>query len=128
MRFPSAGLAFALILSGAACASRASSLAWERTVQEVAAKPGQEVVNFDFPFRNTGGAAVTIVSAEGSCRCLAVEVPAPTVASGAEGHVLVAFSVGGARAVQEKSVTVVTDEPGRVPVTLVLRVAPPATG
>jgi hypothetical protein len=127
-KFRFLGMAPAVLLFCAAPPASAADLAWERTSLEIRAEPGQRVANFHFPFRNTGRRAVTLVSVEASCRCLAVDVSRMTCGPGDKGDVLVAFSVGSTQATQEKSVTVTTDEPGAGPVRLVLRVAPSAAG
>lgn len=84
------------------------------------------MVMFDFPFRNDGDRAVTLVSVDTSCRCLSVDIPRKIYAPGETGDLRVAFAVGGGTGLLEKSVTVTTDEARAEPVRLVLRVTVPA--
>jgi|CZKI01.1.fsa_nt_gi hypothetical protein len=107
--------------------SPAEGLVWERTCIRITAQPGQRVINVDFPFRNEGGRTVALVSIETSCRCLAADVSRNTYNPGERGVVVAAFSVGNQKGSQEKSITVVTDEPDAKPVRLLLFVDIPGS-
>ena len=113
---------FALFVLGAAPRSPASGLAWERESASVAVGSGQGVVRVSYPFQNAGDRAVTVVSIETSCRCLAAEIKKLRYAPGEKGELTVAFSVGNQKGILEKSVTVATDDPGDKAVRLVLHV------
>jgi Protein of unknown function (DUF1573) len=106
-------------------AAAAGGLAWERTTIDAAAKPGERAVSFEFRFENRGGRPVTLISAEASCRCVAVDAPLKAFGPGEKGVLRAAFSVGPGRGVQVQSITVTTDEPGASPVELTLRMAYP---
>ena len=115
----------ALALPSTASPARAAGLAWARTSVEVTARPGQRVVDFEFPFQNNGEKPVTLVSIEASCRCLAVNGTRKTYGPGEKGVVGAAFAVGEKPGVREESITVKTDEPDAKPVELLLRVNVP---
>ena len=105
--------------------ARAAGLEWTRTSIEATARPDQRVISFAFPFENKGERPVTLVSAEASCRCVAVDVSRRTYGPGEKGAVGAAFSVGAQPGVKDETITVVTDEPGAKPVVLFLRVVVP---
>jgi hypothetical protein len=117
-------------LMGAASQALADGLKWECDSLEATAQPGQRVVHVQFPFRNAGDKAVSIVSLETSCRCTSAYTLKKSYAPGEKDVVGVDFTVGGWTGVVDKEVTVTTDGPEAKPVVLSLRVtilpAPPA--
>jgi hypothetical protein len=125
------GIACGLLAVALACATPAASageLAWERTRIDAAAKPGQRVVNFEFRFENKGNGPVVMLSAEASCRCVAVNVPLKAYGPGERGVLRAAFSVGIDRGAREQSITVTTNEAKAKPVELILRVTVSGAG
>lgn len=110
-----------VLLLFASAPLQAAGLVWATTTLQADAAPGARVVTFDFPFRNDGVGAVTLVSVDTSCRCLSVDLARATYAPGEKGDLRVAFSVGNQTGLLEKSVTVTTDEDRAIPVRLVLR-------
>ncbi len=123
---PAGRLILSLVLAASPCL--AAGLQWERQSIEATAQPGQKVVQVEFPFRNTGDRAVTILSVETSCRCTSADTSKKTYAPGERDAVSVDFAVGGWTGVVDKDVTVTTDGPESKPVVLSLRVTilPPA--
>jgi hypothetical protein len=93
----------------------------------VAAKPGQDVLYMSFPFRNTGKAAVAVVSVEPSCRCVAAQADKASYAPGEKGTVEASFSVVGQTGVAEKTILVTSDDAPLNPVRLEIRVDIPQT-
>jgi hypothetical protein len=100
-----------------------AALEWERTLQEFRSSPAQESVRAGFPFKNTGSTTVTIVTIRSSCGCTAAQLQKRQYAPGESGEIVAEFRFGGRRGMQEKTVTVATDEPGAAATHLVLRVA-----
>ena len=114
-------LIFALGLLGAA-PMLGDGLVWEHEHLEATAQPGQKVVHVQFPFRNAGDKAVTILSVETSCRCTSADTAKKVYTPGERDAVSVDFAVGGWTGVVDKDVTVTTDTPESKPVVLSLRV------
>lgn len=114
-------LLLALGLLGAA-PMLGNGLSWEHEHIEATAQPGQRVVHVQFPFRNAGDKAVTILSVETSCRCTSADTSKKVYAPGEKDAVSVDFAVGGWTGVVDKDVTVTTDVPESKPVVLSLRV------
>lgn len=65
-----------------------------------------EVVEFSFPFRNTGKAPLLITSASASCGCTVPDYPREPMEPGKEGSIKVSFNSKGKPGHQEKTVTV----------------------
>jgi hypothetical protein len=103
----------------------AGHLRWECQNIEVTAEPGQKVVHVDFPFRNSGDRAVTLISVETSCRCTAADTAKKIYAPGEKDAVGVDFAVGAQTGTVVQSVTVTTDGPELEPFYLTLRVTIP---
>jgi len=112
-----------LILTAPASLAMEAALAWDTQLISVSAAPGQRVVHSSFGFRNASASPVAILSLETSCRCTSADSDKRTYAPGEKGKVEVTFAIGDQEGVQEKAVTVSTDEPGARPSILVLRVA-----
>jgi hypothetical protein len=113
------------LLCGASSALAAGHLKWECQNIEVTADPGQKVVHVDFPFRNAGDRAVTLISVETSCRCTSADTAKKVYAPGEKDAVGVDFAVGAQTGTVVQSVTVTTDGPELEPFYLTIRVTIP---
>lgn len=86
-----------------------SPLVWQRTLVEPRAEPGQETIEFGFPFENRGDRPVTILSVESSCGCTAAALEKRTYQPGEGGEIRATFTPGARVGLQEKSIRVRTD-------------------
>lgn len=68
-----------------------------------------EKVSHAFGFKNTGGTALVISSAQGSCGCTVPQFPREPIAPGAGGKIDVTFNSEGKAGKVEKTITVVTN-------------------
>jgi len=74
-----------------------------------------------FTFKNIGTAPLKILSARGSCGCTVPKYSTDAVAPGKSGEVFVRFNSAGKRGNQNKTVTLVTNDPTAQQVILTLR-------
>ena len=99
-----------------------AQLVWEKPVQSFERTPEDQGVEANYAFKNTGPAVVTIKSLRSSCGCTTARLDRKTYAPGESGEVVLRFTFGSRRGLQQKGVTVVTDPATPVPVVLGLRV------
>ena len=101
----------------------AGALTWEkdRIVTEIM-KGDQAEVRVTFPFKNAGDHPVTIMAVQTSCGCTTAGLSKKTYAAGESGQIAVAFDVGERIGLQQKYITVTTDEPHQPPIRLLLQV------
>ncbi len=82
----------------------------------------QAEVKAAFPFKNSGDHPVTITEAQPSCGCTTAELKKKTYAPGESGEIAVVFHPAERTGLQEKYITVTTDEPNQEPIQLLLEV------
>ena len=82
----------------------------------------QKKVKVGFPFKNGGDRPVTITSVKTDCECVTAGLSEKTCSVGRKAMVIVLFDVAGLTGLQEKYITVTTDEPNQPPTKLLLRV------
>jgi hypothetical protein len=82
----------------------------------------QKKVKAGFPFRNESNHPVTITSVKTDCDCVTAEPSETSCPAGEKAMVIVTFDVVGLTGLQEKYITVMTDEPNQPPTRLLLRV------
>ena len=82
----------------------------------------QKKVKVGFPFKNDSDHPVTITSVKTDCGCVTAEPSERSCPAGRKAMVIVTFDVAGLTGLQEKYVTVTTDEPNQPPTRLLLRV------
>src|SRR5580704_9751815 len=101
----------------------AGALTWgkDRISTEVIAGEQAEV-KATFPFKNNGDHAVTITGAKPSCGCTTAGLDKKTYAPGESGEIAVVFHPAERTGLQEKYITVTTDEPNQTPTQLLLEV------
>jgi hypothetical protein len=97
----------------------ASSLAWEKDKISTEVIEGQQTeVKASFPFKNTGDHPVTITDARPSCGCTTAALTKNTYAPGESGEIAVVFHPAERTGMQEKTITVTTNEPNQPPTKL----------
>ncbi len=122
---PSRNLGFGLLaLLGAVAPSRA--LDWRATTLTVTTAPFQSTQDAVFEFKNTSDKPVAIRDIETSCDCLDATSDLKVYPPGASGVIKAKFTVGDRIGLYERTVSVVTDEPGD-PVRLLLKIEVPPT-
>ncbi|MGA3007743.1 MAG: DUF1573 domain-containing protein [Opitutaceae bacterium] len=82
----------------------------------------QKKVKVGFTFKNAGDHPVSITRVKTDCKCVTAELGRKTIAAGGRGLVIVLFDVEGLTGLQEKYITVTTDEPNEQPARLLLQV------
>jgi hypothetical protein len=97
----------------------ASSLTWEKEKISTEVIEGQQTeVKAAFAFKNTGDHPVTITGAQPSCGCTTAVLDKKTYAPGESGEIAVDFHPAERTGLQEKHITVTTDEPNQPPTRL----------
>jgi hypothetical protein len=122
LRTRAAGLALAALGFLAADDALRAGVRWECDVVEAAATTFDDRITVDFPFRNTGTAAVRFVSFSSDCGCTHAGPLTVTYGPGPGHRLRVEFTVGSRTGLQETALAVVTDESPGVTHILRLRV------
>jgi hypothetical protein len=101
----------------------ASTLMWEKDKISTEVIEGEQAeVKASFPFKNTGDHPVTITGAQPSCGCTTAALDKKTYAPGESGRIAVVFHPAERTGLQEKYITVTTDEPNQSPVKLLFEI------
>lgn len=95
-------------------------LAWEKTQIELAPKPGDTSAVATFRYENKGSAPIKITSVKSSCGCTVPALKKNEVAPGEKGELTATFNIGNRTGMQQKTVTVHTDDPSQPVTNLVL--------
>ncbi|HKB56678.1 MAG TPA: DUF1573 domain-containing protein [Lacunisphaera sp.] len=101
------------------------ALSWDSQKIQLTAKTGEKQASGVFHFTNAGSATITITSVVPSCGCTTAELARRTYAPGETGEIKATITMGDMMGVQEKTITVTTDEAAGKPVPLILRVTIP---
>ena len=99
-----------------------AQLQWDAPVQSFERTPEDGHVEARYAFKNAGPAQVTIKTLRSSCGCTTARLDRKTYAPGESGEVVLKFTFGARRGLQQKGVTVVTNPATPTPVVLGLRV------
>ncbi len=92
----------------------AGTLTWEKETISTEVIEGQQTeVKAAFAFKNTGDHPVTITGAQPSCGCTTAAQDKKTYAPGESGEIAVVFHPAERTGLQEKYITVTTDEPNQ---------------
>ncbi len=120
---------FAALCAFLAVSSRpvTAALTWSSTQIEATAKVGQESFETVFPFKNTGDKPVTVTSVQTSCGCTTATLEKKTYAPGESGELKAQIDLRNRNGMQDKTVTVTTDDAPDAPVLLTLHVKIPQT-
>jgi len=105
----------------AAFSNARAQLAWEQTQIELHPKPGDAEAVAQFKYENKGDKPVVIKNVRSSCGCTVASLKKNDVAPGEKGEVTATFKIGGRTGVQQKSVTVETDDPSQPVTNLLLK-------
>lgn len=97
-------------------------LRWSAQRAEVHASISDTYVVAYFPFRNIGDQIVSVLSTSSSCGCTIPELEKTVYRPGETGRLKAVFNFDGRTGVQEKNITVRTDEPASPIHVLTLRV------
>ena len=101
----------------------AGTLTWGKDKISAEVFEGEQAeVKAAFPFKNTGDHPVTITSAQTSCGCTTAGLDKRTYAPGESGEITVVFHPAERTGLQEKYITVTTDEPDQQPTRLLFEV------
>jgi hypothetical protein len=101
----------------------ASTLAWGKEKIGTEVIEGEQTeVKASFPFKNTGDHPVTITGAQPSCGCTTAALDKKTYAPGESGEIAVVFHPADRTGLQEKYITVTTNEPNEPPVKLLFEI------
>ncbi len=80
-----------------------------------------EMVNFSFVFKNNGKTDLVIRSTRGSCGCTVTKPEKNIIKPGETSNISATFNSAGRRGRQDKSITVVTNDPKKSEITLWLK-------
>ena len=119
MHLPAKALLGAILL--AACSTAHAQLAWDKTQIDLQPKPGDQEAVAVFKYENKGKTPVNITNVRSSCGCTVPELKKKDVAPGEKGELTATFKIGGRTGVQQKTVTVETDDPNQPVVNLLLQ-------
>jgi hypothetical protein len=103
------------------------ALEWKKTQIAAAAERGAEVVRTRFEFKNASKSAVHILGVTTSCGCTEATPTSSEIGPGERGALDVLFTIGKRTGLQEKEITVLTDD-SNVPTRLKLTITLPAAG
>lgn len=116
---------FAVVMLSALSAVRAE-LTWEKTEVELHPKIGDKEAVAQFKYENKGDKPIKIKSARSSCGCTVASLKKDEVAPGEKGEITATFNIGGRTGLQQKSVTVETDDADQPSLNLLLKVVIPS--
>ncbi len=116
-------LSLLLLLGLAGTASAA--LTWETTMADLHPSITDKTAVAHFKYRNTGDKPVKITSVHASCGCTTAALNKDTVAPNESGEITATFNIGDRSGVQNKTVTVTTDDQPDKPTILKLRATIP---
>lgn len=95
-------------------------MVFEETEHQFGTIKQGDKVEHTFVFKNDGDAPLVINSAQGSCGCTVPEWPHDPILPGKTGEVYVIFNSAGKRGLQNKSVTINTNE-GDTPIRIYIK-------
>ena len=84
---------------------------WDKTEVELHPKPGDTEAVGTFAYQNKGDKPVHIASVHTSCGCTTAGTKKDDIAPGEKGEITATFKIGDRTGVQQKTVTVQTDDP-----------------
>lgn len=102
-------LAFLSLLIFPAAPARAS-LTWETTSADLHPSLSDKTAVVHFKYKNTGDKQVTITSVHSSCGCTTAALAKNVVEPEEEGEITATFNIGDRSGVQNKTITVQTDD------------------
>lgn len=118
------GKVFLIAIIAAIGTTAHSALVWEQTQLELKPAIGENTAVGQFKYQNKGDKPVTIKSVTTTCGCTAATAK-NSAAPGEKGEVTATFTIGNRTGVQQKNITVATDDPAQPSTTLTLKVVIP---
>jgi len=104
-----------------------AQLAFEQTEIELHPKATDQEAIALFKFENKGTKPVKITSVKSSCGCTVASSKQDELAPGEKGEVTANFKIGGRTGVQQKAITVTTDDPEQPTINLMLKAVIPVS-
>src|SRR5436309_519404 len=101
-----------------------SELVWEQTQLELRPAVGDDTAVGHFKYQNKGDKPIAIKNVSTSCGCTAASAK-NSAEPGEKGEVTATFKIGDRTGVQQKMITVVTDDPEHPSTALTLKVIIP---
>lgn len=98
-----------------------AQLRWEQTEIELHPKASDAEAIANFKYENKGSNVINIKNVRSSCGCTVASLKKNEVAPGEKGEVTATFKIGGRTGIQQKTVTVETDDPTQPSITLLLK-------
>ncbi len=120
MNSPLKGLFAASLLAALATGAQAE-LIWEKSEVELHPKPGDQEAVAKFHYTNKTDKLVKITNVRTSCGCTVATLPKNEVAPGESGDLTATLKIGGRSGLQQKVVTVETDDPAQATTNLTLK-------
>lgn len=96
-------------------------LVWEKTELDLHPEMGAATAVGVFKYQNKGDKPVHFKAVRPSCGCTTAALPKNDVAPGEKGEITATFNIGDRTGLQQKSITVETDDPEKPTVTLLLK-------
>jgi Protein of unknown function (DUF1573) len=100
-----------LTLSILLSVSMRADLKWEQTTADLHPAAGDKTAVAHFKYENTGKTPVHFKSVRASCGCTVAQSQKEVVNPGEKGEITATFTIGDRTGLQEKTVTVQTDDP-----------------
>ncbi|MEP6810671.1 MAG: DUF1573 domain-containing protein [Chthoniobacterales bacterium] len=102
-----------------------AQLAWEKTEIELHPKPGDAEAVANFKYENKTAKPIQIKNVHSSCGCTVASLKKNEVAPGEKGEVTATFKIGGRTGLQQKTITVETDDSTQPVTNLLLKAVIP---
>jgi len=102
-----------------------AALSWETTMVDLHPSITDKTAVAHFKYKNTGDKPVKITSVHASCGCTTAALAKDTVAPNESGEITATFNIGDRSGVQNKTITVMTDQQPEQPTILKLRATIP---
>lgn len=102
-----------------------AQLTWEKTEIELHPKASDAEAVAQFKYENKTDKPILIKNVHSSCGCTVASLKKNDVAPGEKGEVTATFKIGGRTGVQQKTVTVETDDPAQPVTNLLLKAVIP---
>jgi Protein of unknown function (DUF1573) len=119
MNLPTKAFLGALLLCISTVAQ--AQLAWEKTEIELNPPPGADSAVATFKFENKGAKPIHISAVRTSCGCTTAALAKNDVAPGEKGEIVATLKTGDRVGLQQKTVTVETDDPKQPQTVLTLK-------
>ncbi len=102
-----------------------AELIWEQTIHQAYAKEGEKEAKATYRFENKSDYPIVLKRIQTSCGCTTAELEKKKYLPGERGELIVTFTFGKRRGLQEKSISVETDDATHPLTVLLLRVELP---